>query len=142
MAYILNYSSDLGGTDVGSHPWQRRIQGLKDAKAGSGENPSVQMGPTQQVIVSTDTAHIDNQTDMNLANLPVNNASLYPLPQGLDFDFSQRSSVPFTDGLVLSPNGWGEAQVIPGLANFGMMGGWVADGLEDDLRSFSHMDGP
>lgn len=78
---------------------------------------------------------------MNLANLPVNDASLYSLPQGMDFDFNQGDDVQYANDLVLPPNGWGEAQVIPGLANFGMMGGWVADGLEDELRGFAQMDG-
>ena len=77
---------------------------------------------------------------VDLSNLPIEDGSLYPIPQDISLNFNQHGDMRYEDHLGIPPNGWGQSQVIPGLANFmGMIGEWTADGLEDGLQDFSEL---
>ncbi|KAK7415441.1 hypothetical protein QQX98_005892 [Neonectria punicea] len=135
-----NTSNDSSAVETGSHPWQKRIRNLKgDSKRGDWNarqmNPAPQETPTnpRPTAVSTDVNQAIVHANVNLSNVPVDDGSLYPLPQSVDFGFPDHRDMLYQDGLAMPLHGWGEAQVIPGLANFmGMSGDWLANSVDND----------
>ncbi|KAH7145457.1 fungal-specific transcription factor domain-containing protein [Dactylonectria estremocensis] len=132
-------SSDSSGVDAGSHPWQKRIQHLKDdTKSGHWSTQQVNQAPQETrttarpMVVPTNADQDTTQRNVNLSNTLVHDGSLYALPQGMNFDFPDHRDLLYQDGLAIPLHGWGEAQVIPGLANFmGMSGEWLADSVNN-----------
>jgi hypothetical protein len=85
-------------------------------------------------VVPTDVDQAVNHADVSLSSLTAHDGSLYQLDQSVLLDDMLDQG-----DLSMPLNGWGEAQVIPGLANFmGMTGEWLANGVEEEpeLDSF------
>lgn len=123
------------GASGGSHPWQRRIQRLKDEKAKIEERNIRQTDQVTAVPTNMQSMQVQNEIgqaadhdSVPLSNPSLDDSSLFSLSQDITLD-----EILYQDGLAMSSNGWGEAQVIPSLSNFmGMGSAWSANGLADD----------
>ncbi|KPM43155.1 hypothetical protein AK830_g3400 [Neonectria ditissima] len=138
FAYHYRLRSDSSAADVGSHPWQKRIQNLKDdPKPDDWTSSQVNQAPQETrpdlrpMPVPTSTSQPSTHADVNL-RAPVHDGSLYGLPQTMNFGFPDHRDMMYQDSLAMPLHGWGDAQVIPGLANFmGMGGEWLADSVDN-----------
>ncbi|KAH7137071.1 fungal-specific transcription factor domain-containing protein [Dactylonectria estremocensis] len=133
-----NTSSNLPDTNVGSHPWHKRIQHLKDnSKSYNWISQQINPGPGQKqtnslmMIVPSATNQGPAHADVNLSKTSVHDNSPYETSQSTNLDSLEHRPMEYQNGPTLPPHGWGEAVIIPNLSSFvGIGGEWLANGVD------------
>jgi len=141
----FHYRSEANNKDAGNHPWQRRIQGLKDLQNERSDHaardtshmsrdlPEPAMHPAE-AVQSAHTNQSSSDVNTDTSNFTPGGGFRHPVTQDLNIDFCGHGNVLFDDNhLMNSLYGSVETQVVPGLANFmSTSGEWMAYGFSND----------